>query len=324
MTARYVQPLRILIQFCLLGFMLWIGVRFYWFADQLRSGAAVSTAARPVAVEGFLPISGLVGLTAWAKGLGFTRIHPAAVVILLTVLALAFGLRRSFCSWVCPVATVSECLWKLGYRLMKRNPRLPGLIDRFMRGLKYLVLGFFLWSICLAMPPAALEAFLLSDYHKVADIRLLDFFMHISLPALGFILTLTLLSLPLRNPFCRYICPYGALLGLVAILSPVRVTRDTSRCVSCGICSQVCPTGIDVMNKPSVASPECIGCWRCVSHCRFNEALSMRVAGRYAIAGVVFALLVLIILWGGSMVGKLSGHWLTPIDASEYRRLLAP
>jgi Fe-S-cluster-containing hydrogenase component 2 len=126
----------------------------------------------------------------------------------------------------------------------------------------------------------------------------------------------------LKNPFCRYICPYGALLGLVAMLSPIRVTRNSERCVSCGACSQVCPTYIDVMHRKSVFSPECIGCWRCVSHCRFNQALSMRFADRYAVPGIVFALLVVLLFWGGSMVGKSAGHWKTSLDVMEYRRLL--
>jgi hypothetical protein len=78
------------------------------------------------------------------------------------------------------------------------------------------------------------------------------------------------------------------------------------------------------MHKKSVTSPECIGCWRCVSHCRFNQALSMRFAGRYAVPGILFALLVVTILWGGSQVGVWSGNWQTILDAGEYRRLLGP
>jgi Pyruvate/2-oxoacid:ferredoxin oxidoreductase delta subunit len=172
------------------------------------------------------------------------------------------------------------------------------------------------------MPVDALQAFIQSDYHKVADVRLLDFFLHISPLAMGVFLTLLVLALLTKNPFCRYLCPYGALLGLVAMLSPMRVTRETSRCVSCGVCTQVCPTYIDVMHKQSVISPECIGCWRCISHCRVHNALRMRLAGKVIIPGFVFAILVVLVFWGGSMVGRATGHWHSSIDVREYWQLL--
>jgi polyferredoxin len=322
MSARYVQPLRILVQFCFLGFMLWLGIRFYQFVHYFSSGGTTPFVPRPAGIEGFLPISGLMGLSAWFKGMGINDIHPAAVVIFLTVLIVALLLRRSFCSWICPVAVVSECSWKGGLKLLRRNPRLPKWLDITLRGIKYLLMAFFVYSIAVAMSPASLANFIYSDYHKLADVRLMDFFRHLSPVALTVILVLVLLSLILKNPFCRYLCPYGALLGLVAMLSPVRVTRNTERCVSCGVCSQVCPTYIDVMHKKSVFSPECIGCWRCVSHCRFNQALSMNAAGRYAIPGIVFAFLVVLVFWGGTLVGKAGGHWQTSLDIAEYRRLL--
>lgn len=322
MSSRYVQPLRILIQLCFLGFMLWLGLRFYLFVDSVRSGTAAFLAGRPPAIEGFLPISGLLGLSAWLRGEGLNPVHPAAVILFLTIISVSLLLRRSFCSWICPVATISECAWKLGFRLFGHNLRLPARPDVVVRALKYLLLAFFVYSILWAMPLPALQEFIRSDYHKTADVRLLEFFLHISPTALGVILFLVAASLVLRNPFCRYLCPYGALLGLAALLSPVRVTRDTDRCVGCGVCSQVCPSAIDVMRKRSVNTPECIGCWRCVSHCRFNEALSMRLAGRFLVSGILFAVLVVLLFWGGSLVGRATGHWQTTIDTAEYQRLL--
>jgi polyferredoxin len=322
MPPRYVQPLRILVQFCLLGFMLWLGFRFYQFVHFIRNGGTSAYAVRPDGIDGFLPISGLLGLSAWFKGLGINPIHPAALVVLLTVLAVSLLLRRSFCSWICPVAVISECSWKAGFNLFKRNPRLPRWPDVLLRGVKYLLLAFFIFSIVIAMQPEAVRDFIMSDYHKMADVRLLDFFLHLSPLALGVLLFLLALSFPLKNPFCRYLCPYGALLGLVAMLSPLRVTRDKDRCVSCGVCSQLCPTYIDVMAKKSVNSPECIGCWRCISHCRVQNALSMRAAGRYFVPGFLFALLVVLLFWGGTMVGKFTGHWHTALRAADYARLL--
>ena len=322
MSARYMQPLRILVQFSFLGFMIWLVLRFYQFVQAVNSGGKEYIISRPDGVDGFLPISGLLGTAFWVKGGEINSIHPAAVIIFVTALLVSLLLRRSFCSWICPVAAISECTWKGGYRLLRRNLRLPAWLDIVLRSLKYLLMLFFIYFIAIVMSPDALFRFIQSDYHMIADVRLMNFFLLVSPLALGIILALAALSVVLKNPFCRYLCPYGALLGLVATLSPLRVTRNLERCVSCGVCNQVCPTYIDVMHKTSVASPECIACWRCISHCRFNGALSMRAVRRFAVPGFVFAALVVLLFWGGTMIGKLSGHWHSSVSLEEYVRLL--
>ena len=322
MSARYMQPLRILIQFSFAGFVIWLGFRFYDFIQMVSAVGEKTTLIRLAGIDGFLPISGFAGTMSWLKGGEINTIHPAAVIIFVTVILISLLLRRSFCSWICPISSVSEGAWKVGFRLFRRNWRLPVWLDVLLRGLKYLLLSFFVYYIGIAMSPDALSRFIQSDYHKVADVRLMDFFLHMSPFALCIVLTLLVLSVVLRNPFCRYFCPYGALLGLIAMFSPLRVTRNTERCVSCGVCSQVCPTYIDVMHKSSVASPECIACWRCISHCRFNEALSMRIVRRFVVPGFVFAAMVVMLFIGGTMVGKFSGHWHSSISLKEYVQLL--
>jgi polyferredoxin len=302
--------------------MFWIGVCFYSFVQAAASGNIGGEIARPAGVDGFLPISGLLGVSSWIKGGGLNSIHPAAVVIFITIVVVSLLLRRSFCSWICPVATISECAWKSGFRLFHRNWHPPLWIDRTLRSLKYLLMVFFVYSISVVMSPDSLADFIQSDYHKIADVRLLNFFLHMSPFAFGIILLLVTLSVVMRNPFCRYFCPYGALLGLVGFLSPLRVTRNLDRCVSCGVCSQACPTHIDVKNKITVTSPECIGCWRCISHCRCNEALSMQAFRRISVPGLIFAILVVLLFWGGTRIGVLSGNWHSSVSLEEYVQLL--
>lgn len=323
MHNRLMQPVRIAIQLCYLALTLWIGISFFRFALHFRSGGLTPTVPRPAAIEAFLPISGLLGLRDWVARGEINPIHPAAVVIFVTVLALSLLLKRSFCSWICPVGTVSEFLWKLGFSRLRRNLHPPRPLDYALRGIKHLLLAFFLGSILVLMPAAGVGGFIFSDYHKIADVRLLDFFLHLSATALTIIVFLAVLSVFVRNAFCRYGCPYGALLGLVSMFSPAKVTRHADICVSCGVCSQVCPSYLPVMSATRLRSPECIGCWRCISHCRADGALTMQLwRSRTALPGLLFALLVVMLFWGGSIVGKLTGNWQTDVSYAEYSRLL--
>ncbi len=325
MSKRYVQPLRIAIQWAFLAFLLYLGLRLFLFVRHFRSGGAAPFVARGDGIEGFLPLAGLLGVKDWFQSGTINPIHPASVLLLVTAVAVALLLKRSFCSWVCPVGALSELLWKRGFVLFKRNVRPPRWLDVALRGIKYGLLLFFLYSILWRMPPEAVSAFIHSDYNKIADVRLLDFFLHLSGIPLIVILVLLVLSLPVRNPFCRYLCPYGALLGLVSMLSPVKVTREGKKCVACGVCTQVCPAYIPVMSKERVLSEECIGCWRCVSHCRAMGALEMKLTGRkVAVNALIFAALVVLFFVGAALVGRATGHWKTGISYGEYMRLLGP
>lgn len=323
MGNRFMQPLRITIQWLYLLFILYLGVRFYQFVTHFRSGGIYPPVQRPDGVEGFLPIAALLGVKEWFVTGSINPIHPAAVVILVSIVLVSLLLRRSFCSWICPVGTIEELLWKKGFSLFKRNIRLPKWLDNTLRIPKYLLLSFFIYFIFIKMPPEQVSSFIASDYNKIADARMLDFFLNISGVPLIFIILTLLLSLPIRNPFCRFLCPYGALLGLCAIFSPAKVTRDREICISCGVCSQFCPAYIPVMEKARVHSPECVGCWRCISHCRSEGALSMKLPGKkVVIPGIIFAMLVLLIFCGGTIIGKVTGHWKSAVTSEEYGRLL--
>jgi len=128
-------------------------------------------------------------------------------------------LKKAFCGWLCPVGTFSEILWKVGQKLFRRSFPLPGWLDLPLRGLKYLLLGFFLFIIG-AMSAEALDDFMHAPYALVADVKMLNFFRNMGLTAIMVIGVLVLLSVLVQNFWCRYLCPYGALMGLASLLSP--------------------------------------------------------------------------------------------------------
>ena len=99
-----------------------------------------------------------------------------------------------------------------------------------LRSVKYLLMGLFVVLIGIAMPPNMMVLFFIADYYKTIDVRTMQFFTQMSTISMWVIITLVGLSLFYKNFWCRYLCPYGALLGLFSAFSPLRVTRAS--CIS--------------------------------------------------------------------------------------------
>ncbi len=320
---RPIPPMfpRYLVQGGFFLFYLWLGAALVRWVSLVQS-APLGAGERPAAIDGFLPISGLMGLRHWVQVGELHPVHPAAALILLAALLTALFLKRGFCSWVCPVFPLSEGLWRLGERLFGRTFAPPFWLDLLLRALKYLLLGFFLYGILWAMPLPGLQAFLSGGYHKIADIRLLEFFRHPSLFALAVILLLALASLFVQMAWCRYLCPYGALLGLLSLFSLAKIRRDERLCVRCGLCSARCPAWLPVMHKSTVRSCECYACYRCVHNCPAPGAVELKAAGRLVLPSVLFGLLVLLLFVGIDLYGRATGRWQSQVSTLEIFYLL--
>src|SRR5207253_574683 len=82
-------------------------------------------------------------------------------------------------------------------------------------------------------PVPEIRAFLGGPYGLVADVKMLNFFGHMGEGTAVFLVVLVGLSLVVKNTWCRYLCPYGALMGLVALESPTRIVRNAGACIDC-------------------------------------------------------------------------------------------
>jgi polyferredoxin len=318
------QLVRGSVQAAFLLLNLWIGVRFYLFVRYYESGGATMYVGRPPGVEGWLPIAALMNLKYWVLTGALPSLHPAGMFLLLAFAGGSLLFRKSFCSWLCPVGTISEWLWMGGEALFGRNLHLPRWLDIPLRGLKYLLLGLFLYAVG-SMSPDAIRAFLESPYGVIADVKMLDFFRRLGTTAAAVIAFLLLASVVVKNAWCRYLCPYGALMGLVSLASPSSIRRDADACIDCAKCAKVCPSRLPVDRVAAVRSAECSSCLSCVTACPVKGALDLSIgagARRKALPAWAVAAGVLAIFLGLAGTARATGHWHTVVPDALYFDLI--
>jgi|WetSurMetagenome_2_1015567.scaffolds.fasta_scaffold246588_1 ferredoxin-type protein NapH len=178
----------------------------------------------------------------------------------------AFGLGRSFCGYACPVGAVQEIPYYLPIRkwIIRQSPLL--LVIRAILISACIVLALlmviYLFTVNLVLMRGVRDVFLLSS---------------LSIPAV-FFLAFIGFSVVLYRPFCRFACPYGALISIAAWKSIFRITRTTA-CTGCGNCEVACPTGETL---PGHQGNECYLCGRCLDACPVRGAIAYtrRNAGR--------------------------------------------
>ncbi len=315
----YSWGIRNSVQLAFLFITIGVGIHFFIYVLQASGNGAI-TVSRPPGVEGFLPIGALMGWKLFLVAGIWDNVHPAAMVIFGFAGFISLALRKSFCGWLCPIGTPSEWLWKIGRRIFGKNFRIPVYADYPLRGLKYLILGFFIWTV-FSMSWDAIDAFLKSPYYRVSDVKMLFFFTRMSVTTAVVLSILILSSFLVRNPWCRYLCPYGALMGLFALISPTGIKRNPETCIDCKRCSKVCPYHLTVDTRPRIKSPECSGCMDCAEVCPVPKTLELKSAGwrgkawsPKSLGAVILGLFIVVVYVAG-----ITGHWKSSVSDHEFR-----
>jgi polyferredoxin len=126
-------------------------------------------------------------------------------------------------------------------------------------------------------------------------------------------------SIFIRNFWCRYLCPYGALLGGLSFISIFKIHRNANTCTQCRQCTRICPMDINVHQTKGVISDECHACLKCVAVCPEKDTLYLSSSTRSGILKPAhYAMIICLLFLGGSLIGRLSGHWQTSISNYEY------
>ena len=212
--------------------------------------------------------------------------RPAFYVIGILLL-FGMSLGRTICGWLCPFGLIQELLHKLPGPKLKK-----GKITRRLSWLKYALLAVLvvvlpLWSAFRSLPlpafckyicPAGtLEGAAALLLHP-ANAALRGMLGGLFLNKLILLALILLACVFLYRAFCRFLCPLGALYGLMTRLALVGIKLDRARCTDCGTCLRVCP-----MDIRRVGDSECVHCGSCMEVCPV-QAISFR-AGRIVLRG---------------------------------------
>jgi len=207
------------------------------------------------------PFGGVVSIYQYVTaGTYVKQTHEASFILMYIVFALAIFVGPAFCGWVCPLGSFQEWLGKPGRKISRRrfNNMIPYRIDRYLRYLRYAVL---IWVVYVTATSAVL---FFADYDPY--VALFNFWTgEVATSGLIILAIVILASLFIERPFCKYACPYGAVLGIFNLFRVFKIKRNTATCIDCKACDRVCPMNIKVSRGEVVHDHQCISCLACTS-----------------------------------------------------------
>lgn len=189
---------------------------------------------------------------------------------------LFFGsvLGRFVCGFLCPFGLFQDLLYKIPF--VRKFKNLPG--HKVLVWLKYLILLLFV----ILLPMLAVDMFGMGKpwFCKyicpsgtfmggipllISNEQLRAFTGTLFYVKLAILILIVLLSIIVYRPFCKYICPLGAIYSVFNPIAFYKYKVDKDKCTGCGACENVCKMGIKVYEKPN--SLECIRCGDCIKAC---------------------------------------------------------
>lgn len=206
------------------------------------------------------------------------------VMGLLTLFGTVLG--RFICGWLCPFGLVQDLLHKIKAKRLRMPPKL----DRALRWVKYGMLAvlvillpmfltnsfgmgqpFFCQYVCPSGTLLGGIPLLAANPGLRAAIGFLFSWK------MGILVAVLVLSVFIYRPFCKYLCPLGAVYALFNKVSFYRLRLDKAKCVNCKACERTCPMQVPVTKSPNHG--ECIRCSACAKACP-TGALSCGFKGK--------------------------------------------
>jgi polyferredoxin len=258
------------------------GFRLLVIAAVLWVGLGHAIGWSRTSIETYCPFGGVEAALALVTQQRFTcATGERNLALFLALVGLTLVARKSFCSWVCPVGTVSEWCASLGRKLFGSRRRsdegelLHALepARRWDRTLRWLRLPVLAVVLTFTYKTGELvfrgydPYYILFSFHG-HDVRLWSY-------AVLALIVAGIVVIPMA--WCRYLCPLGACLWPFSRLGRLRLVRNESTCTGCGSCDRACPHAIDISEASEVRSGECTLCFECTEACPEHQVLALRL-----------------------------------------------
>jgi len=322
------NPFRLFFQLTILGLLAYMGIRYFvdknYFPDY----------------EAYCPFGGIQALSSYLVNNTLAcSMTSLQIVIGLALIVLIVIVSKLFCSYICPIGTVSEWLGKLGERFSMRYT-ITGIADKALRSLKYILLFI---TVYFTISSSELFCKRFDPYYAAmtgfdSDVSIIMGIVAIALVIIG--------SFYVRLFWCKYICPLGALsnifrfflmfigiigiylviflfgihlnfVWLLALLSIaayilellsinnkvfplLKITRNTQTCTNCKLCTKNCPQAIDVASQKIISHVDCNMCCDCVHVCPEKDTLAINQKGKKWLPAIILIILIAI----GFIIGQ--------------------
>ena len=218
------------------------------------------------------PFGGVVTIYSYfTEGTFIQKISQSSFTLMWLILGLTLLFGPVFCGWICPFGTVQEFLGKIGRKIFKKryNHFIPIRLDMLLRYLRYIIL------ILVVVKTATTAKLLFSNFDPYFALFNIwsDEVTRLSLFILAVVL---IVSLFIERPWCKYLCPLGALLGIFNFFRIVKLKRNEKTCINCKACDRICPMNINISTSKTVSNHQCISCMLCTDEitCPVNNTLN--------------------------------------------------
>lgn len=231
-------------------------------------------------VNWFLQLDPLVAISTLssARALYWPLLWALATIVLTIVLG------RFFCGWVCPFGSLHHFVGVICNRGKTAAEKIR--LNKYRRAqrIKYLVLVFLLGMTAFPSIAATLQTGLLDPIPLVTRsfnlvlLPILDrgtFLMSVNARfyelgwlILAVFIAAVLLNLVIPRFYCRFICPLGALFGIISRFAIWRIGKTQNECVNCKLCEKSCEGGCEPSGNIKIA--ECVLCFNCRDDCRHD------------------------------------------------------